>query len=561
MKSIRRLSLALSILLLSNTVKGQVNDTVIPALQRHILILASDSLEGRETGTPAEAKAAEYIISQFKSIGVTPMGEQGYLQPFKFTASSRVSEKSYLQVNSWRYFLKDGARPHPLSANRAIIGDAVDVGYGIVSVEQNYDDYSALNIEKLKGKVFVMNIGTPDNAGPHSKYAKNADLKDRLKLAQSKGAIGVIFITQDTTDAPRMYFTERITPVDIPVYYAGMKASLQLMTSKRKNIFINMNAEWSREERTGNNVIGWIDNRADNTVIIGAHYDHLGMGADESLYRGNPLVHNGADDNASGTAAMIELARYLKGSNLKNNNYMFIGFSGEEKGLLGSGNWVRNPTQPLESINYMLNMDMVGRLKRDSAVLIVNGAGTSDAWKITFQYIKVDNLKITTTESGVGPSDHTSFYLKNIPVLHFFSGTHRDYHKPSDDERLINYKGTVQIMDFMMQLMARLDDKGKLTFVKTKDDTNENAPRFKVTLGVIPDYSFEGKGMRIDGVSDGKPAAAAGLKSGDVVIQIGEMPVDDMTSYMKALGAFEKGQKAPVKFLRAGKEETLEVTF
>jgi aminopeptidase-like protein len=322
-----------------------------------------------------------------------------------------------------------------------------------------------------------------------------------------------------------------------------------------------MNAEWTREERTGNNVIGWIDNRADNTVIIGAHYDHLGMGADESLYRGNPLVHNGADDNASGTAAMIELARYLKNSNLKNNNYMFIAFSGEEKGLLGSGNWVRNPTQPLESINYMLNMDMVGRLKRDSSVLIVNGAGTSDAWKITFPYIKVDNLKITTTESGVGPSDHTSFYLKNIPVLHFFSGTHRDYHKPSDDERLINYKGTVQIMDFMMQLMTRLDDKGKLTFVKTKDDTNENAPRFKVTLGVIPDYSFEGRGMRIDGVSEGKPAAVAGLKSGDIVIQIGDMPVDDMTSYMKALGAFEKGQKASVKVIRAGQETESEVTF
>jgi aminopeptidase-like protein len=334
-----------------------------------------------------------------------------------------------------------------------------------------------------------------------------------------------------------------------------------LMTTKRRNIFVTMNAEWIREEKTGNNVIAFLDNRQENTVIIGAHYDHLGMGDESSLHRGNPLVHNGADDNASGIAAMIELARYLKNSNLKNNNYMFIGFSGEEKGLLGSGYWTRNPTQPLESINYMLNMDMVGRLKRDSTVLIVNGAGTSDAWKITFQYIKTDSMRIHTTESGVGPSDHTSFYLKNIPVLHFFSGTHRDYHKPSDDERLINYEGIVKIMDFMMQLMTRLDDKGKINFVKTKDETNENAPRFKVTLGVIPDYSFEGKGMRIDGVSEGKPAAKAGLQAGDIVLGIGDMQVDDMMTYMKALGAFEKGQKTKVKYLRAGKEAEAEVTF
>jgi aminopeptidase YwaD len=561
MKSIRSLILCIFSLSFSVSAIAQVTPNVIPALQQHISLLASDSLEGREAGTPAEMKAADYIISQYKAIGLTSMGDKGYLQPFTFTASSKVSDSSYVQINNLRYFVKDGARPHPLSANRTIIGDAIKVGYGIVSKEQDYDDYKNLTSKDLQGKVFVMNAGTPDNAGPHSKYANSADMRERLNLAKAKGAVGVVLITQDTTDAPPVQFNERITPVDIPVYYAGIKGSLQLMTTKRRTIFISMRSQWNRNENTGHNVIGWIDNRAENTIVIGAHYDHLGMGEDGSLYRGNPLVHNGADDNASGVAAMIELARLLKNSSLKNNNYMFIAFSGEEKGLLGSNAFVRNPTQPLESINYMLNMDMVGRLKRDSTVLIINGAGTSDAWKITFNYIAVPGMKIHTTESGVGPSDHTSFYLKDIPVLHFFSGTHRDYHKPSDDERLINYDGVVQIMDYMYQLMSKLDDKGKLQFVKTKDDTNENAPRFKVTLGVIPDYSFEGRGMRIDGVSDGKPAFNAGMKSGDVVIKIGDLKVEDMGTYMKALGAFEKGQKAKVIILRGGQEQEVEVTF
>lgn len=542
--------------------KSQITGAVMPELQKHISILASDSLEGRGTGMAGEQKAYEYIISQFKEIGLTPMGENGYLQPFKFTARSVANDSSYLQINNLRYYIKDGARPHPLSPNKAVIGDGIDVGYGINSPSNNWNDYDSLTLKQLNGKVFIMNIGVPDNAGPHSKFSKDGDLRKRINLARTKGAIGVILVSHDTSDAPKLEFSERVTPVEIPVMYAGLLASDHALTSKRRKIYVSMYANWKREELTGHNVIGWIDNRAENTVIIGAHYDHLGFGEESSLYRGdNPQIHNGADDNASGTAAMIELARIIRSSGLKQNNYMFMAYSGEEKGLLGSGYWVRNPTQPLESINYMLNMDMVGRLKRDSSTLIINGAGTSDAWKITFNYIKVPNLHITTTESGVGPSDHTSFYLKNIPVLHFFSGTHRDYHKPSDDERLINYDGMLQVMDFMMQLMTRLDDKGKLSFRKTKDDTNDNAPRFKVTLGVVPDYAFEGRGMRIDGVTDGKPAANAGMLAGDIVIQIGDIKVEDMSTYMKALSAFEKGQKAPVKYVRGGKEELTEVTF
>jgi C-terminal processing protease CtpA/Prc len=176
-------------------------------------------------------------------------------------------------------------------------------------------------------------------------------------------------------------------------------------------------------------------------------------------------------------------------------------------------------------------------------------------------YVHVDSLKTKTTESGVGPSDHTSFYLKNIPVLHFFSGTHSDYHKPSDDENLINYPGEMSIMNYMVQVISRLDDKGKLTFIKTKDDSNEDAPRFKVTLGVVPDYAFDGVGMRIDGVTEGRPAAKAGLKSGDIVVQIGENKVLDMMSYMKALGKFSKGDKAEVTVKRGKEDMKVQVEF
>ena len=299
--------------------------------------------------------------------------------------------------------------------------------------------------------------------------------------------------------------------------------------------FIEMAAELIKEEATGHNVIGFINNNAKNTVVIGAHYDHLGFGDDESsLYRGAPAIHNGADDNASGTAALIELAGILKKSTDKSNNYLFIAFSGEEKGLLGSNYYTKHPTLPLEKMNYMINMDMLGRLKHDSSTVIINGVGTSPAWKITMDYIKIDSLKTKTTESGVGPSDQTSFYLKDIPAIHFFSGTHSDYHKPSDDEPLINYVGEARIIDYILQLIHRLDDKGKLEFTKTKDDSNENTPRFKVTLGVIPDYAYEGEGMRIDGITEGRPASKAGLLQGDVVIQLGDYVVTDMTAYMKA---------------------------
>ena len=310
---------------------------------------------------------------------------------------------------------------------------------------------------------------------------------------------------------------------------------------------------------TGTNVIAYIDNEATSTVVIGAHYDHLGLGGEGSLYREGQAIHNGADDNASGVAILLRLAETLQQKEFGNQNYLFIAFSGEELGLLGSNYFVKNPTIDLSSVSYMINMDMVGRLNEERT-LAVHGVGTSPTFKQTLFANNEYDLNIAEHESGVGPSDHTSFYLMDIPVLHFFTGQHEDYHKPSDDADKLNYEGMEAIYSYIRSIVHDLQDEDKLAFRKTKNESEE-VPRFKVALGVVPDYLFTGEGMRIDGVSEDKPAQLAGLKKGDVVVQLGEHPVTDMMSYMKALSKFEKGQETTVQVQRASDTLTVSITF
>ena len=309
---------------------------------------------------------------------------------------------------------------------------------------------------------------------------------------------------------------------------------------------------------TGKNIIGYINNQAKNTIIIGAHYDHLGYGKENSLHRGKKnLIHNGADDNASGVAMMIDLASKLRVTN-KNNNYLFIAFSGEEIGLLGSNYYTKNAIIEMSNINYMINMDMVGRLNKDTA-LAIYGLGTSPIFK---QTINANNtkFKIIQKESGVGPSDHTSFYLNDIPVLHFFTGQHEDYHKPSDDYDKINFEGMNIISNYIFDIISDLNDNEKLSFTKTINES-EGVPKFKVSLGVVPDYLFDGEGMRIDGVTENRPAQIAGLLKGDIVIKIGEYDVKNMMGYMKALSKFEKGNTTTVSINRKGDKIIKKITF
>ncbi len=309
---------------------------------------------------------------------------------------------------------------------------------------------------------------------------------------------------------------------------------------------------------TGRNVVGFIDNNSENTIVIGAHFDHLGMGGQGSLHRGDSAIHNGADDNASGTAALVALARILKHEEHK-SNFLFIAFSGEENGLWGSNYFVKNPTIDLSKVNYMINMDMVGRMNEEKT-LAINGVGTSPSFVPALDLANADSLKLVTSESGVGPSDHTSFYLQDLPVLHFFTGQHVDYHRPSDDSDLINYDGLLLVVKYIDRLVSQLDTEPKLAFTKTKD-SNGDSPRFTVSLGVLPDYLYDGKGMRIDGVSEDKPAQAAGLMKGDVVVQMGDSTIVDMMSYMRALSSFQKGDEVLLGYERNGEKKEVKVVL
>jgi hypothetical protein len=322
------------------------------------------------------------------------------------------------------------------------------------------------------------------------------------------------------------------------------------------------------KEQTGRNVIGFWDRGFDKTIVIGAHYDHLGWGDENSLWSGEKGIHRGADDNASGVASMLWIASFIKqqpDNILGDANFLFIAFSGEEKGLYGSNYFCKNPTIAKEQISAMFNMDMVGRLKPERT-LAINGVGTSPFWtkaiKSQNKKLKNNKFELVLSTSGIGPSDQTSFYNIGIPAIHFFTGQHGEYHKPTDIVDLINTNGLKDISNFISQLVIQCSQQNKLTFTTTKDETKDNAAsNFKVTLGVMPDYLYSGDGLKLDGTKEGRPGAKAGLKSGDIIIQMGKFEIKDIYAYMNALGNFNPGDKTEVVFIRDGKKQKASVTF
>jgi hypothetical protein len=313
------------------------------------------------------------------------------------------------------------------------------------------------------------------------------------------------------------------------------------------------------------NILGYIDNNKPYTIIIGAHYDHLGKGDQGSSLLPNSVgqIHNGADDNASGVAGMLELARYYAtNKTVENYNFLFVAFSGEELGLLGSKYMTENSGIDAKNINVMINMDMIGRYREDKG-LTIGGIGSSTAlekWGPELGMCMELNFHLDST--GTGPSDHSSFYLKDIPVLFLFTGAHEDYHKPSDDAHLINYNGMKLITNYVTQLISHLDELPKIDFKKTANPhANATASSFKVTMGVMPDYSFSGNGLKVDGVTGGRPAEKAGILPGDILLKVGDKPINDVYAYMEVLNTSEKGQTVPVIVNRKGEEVKLSLTF
>jgi aminopeptidase YwaD len=489
--------------------------TTAEALRHHVYYLADDSLEGRQSGSKGEQMAFNYIIAQLQKNGITPLDTNDYLQPFPFSPGKELGKKNSLTINGFQYRIREEYYPLSYSSNDSVTAKARYVYYGIQSKKVKRDDFAAAGFQK--GEIAIINIGLPELNSKNAKVYNHEfySLESRITLAEKNGAAAVIFVKKSTDDTDADEWLDgRITPAKIPVIYLRLHVWENLL--KEKNLTATVVTEIFKPKKTAHNVVGYIDNNAASTVVIGAHYDHLGY--DEyhnSLHKGAPEIHNGADDNASGIAITLELARYLKGASLTNNNYLFIAFSGEELGLLGSKHFVNNPIADLKKVNYMLNFDMVGRLD-EKKLLTINGVGTSPQFSV-LKNISVDNLMLQTTEGGIGPSDHTSFYLKDIPVLHFFTGIHSDYHKPGDDAAKINFDGMESVMKFSLALIDSLNKAPQIAFTKTKDNVHSSGStsqsRFKVTLGIVPAYAYEGKGLKVDGVSEGKPAQKAGLRN------------------------------------------------
>jgi hypothetical protein len=528
-------------------------------IKKDVYVLADDAMQGREAGTPSELQAALYISTRFMQNKLKPMGSQNYFKPFEFRAETKAGENNVLTLNTKTLKLNSDFYPLSYSSSDEVKGRLIKAGFGIIAPELNYDDYKNIQ-EQVKGNIAVIEISSPDGIHPHSKYIAYHDLGKRIETAKKMGAIAVIFINSDKkTDDPEEKLSNKITSYDIPVIFAKGMAYKIIMDAAE--VQASIKTEIIREERVGWNVIGFLDNKAKNTIVIGAHYDHIGWGEENSAYKGEKAIHNGADDNASGVAVMIEIANRLrKNKKAKNNNYLFIAFSGEEKGLYGSSSFVKDPSIDLNSVNYMINLDMVGRLNPTEKLLYINAVGTSPLWKDMLNNVQT-SIKIKTSDPGIGPSDHTSFYLQNIPVLHFFTGLHSDYHKPSDDADKLNYEGAAEISDYIIKLIETADSKGKLPFSKTKEEESSRPSRMKVTLGIMPDYMHTDKGLRLEGVTEGKAAEKAGLQKGDIILKIGDNEVNDMGSYMKAMSGFNKGDKTNITILRGNEIIIKEVEF
>jgi hypothetical protein len=564
-----RLSLLALLLPAALSAQTMTDGEALDQMRYDVQYLASDRLEGREAGTPGEKLAVDYVVAKYGNVGLMPYGDSAtYLQAFTFHAEPVLGAANTLQIGRRTFKVGEGFYPLAFSSNDALRTKVVKASYGIDAPDLDRRDYNGVDV---KGAAAAIAIGSPDGIHPHSKFLAYHDLRLRAEKAVEKGAVAVVFYNNDPdVEVPSKSFNAKVQGCGVPVVFVNGDVE-DLMVDGNPCV---ITTTIDRPQRTAHNVVGMIDNGAKNVVVIGAHLDHLGYGDEGSLHRGEPAIHNGADDNASGVAVMLQLARDLaEMDEARGNDYLFIAFSGEEKGLYGSNYWTKHPTVPVEELNYMINLDMVGRL--DSARrLAISGTGTSPVWDSVLAELRkpvriggrngrlvTDTFAIKTSAGGVGPSDHTSFYLQGVPAIHFFTGTHSDYHKPSDDVEKINFDGMLRIERFLSSLIVKLNARGKLPFTKTEEANKEDAPRFKVTLGVVPDYMFDGKGMRIDGVTDGKPAANAGLVKGDVVVRIGPAEITDMMSYMKALALFNKGDTAKVKVMREGKEVEKDVTF
>lgn len=530
------------LLLLAAGTHAQSDKKVLKGIKATVAYLADDKLEGRRTGTEGEKLASAYIIKQFSSNGLSSFESiPGYLQPFE---------------------VKDGRKPE--NARFILNGTTLTLNEDYFPLAFGGDAAKLMVKDRNDPQVLFYNV---DEVISNNKDNPHFDLKENIvttaKDAVKKGLKAMFILNSNATNDPLTYDkNDRSERLSIPVIYVKSNALNKTKAASPDLFAAELDYSITEKSRTGHNVIGWINNQASQTVILGAHYDHLGYGEDHnSLYAGStPMIHNGADDNASGTAALIQLSKILKNKASKKFNYVFVAFSGEELGLYGSKYFTEHSPVNLKEVNYMINMDMVGRLNDSTHGITIGGYGTSPVWGEIIQS-NDPYFKIKVDSAGSGPSDHTSFYRKDIPVLFFFTGTHSDYHKPSDDADKINYEGALKVVRYIEAVIEKTSNRDKLAFTKTREAVSTAKSSFKVTMGIMPDYTFSGTGVLVDGVSDNRPAQKAGIKAGDIILQLGEHKVTDVQSYMQALNKFSKGEATRVKLIRGKEDLELPLVF
>lgn len=542
------------------------------SLYKHIEALAHDSLEGRLVGTKGEWTAALYISRVFSTAGLDPAGrDDGWFQPFTFTADIAPTGKNELSINGTPLDIGTHYLPLPWSGNGSFdFSTVIDARYGIQVRMHGFqrDDYADLDVD---GKAVLIRRTAPPSENPNVDIAQMSGLIDRINTAIEQKAAAIVLITPpDAADTLFMPDPAAVTARNIPIIYVKREGLTHIGLDLESPVISSIEGAVTMQQvvDTGYNVIGHLDAPSDTTIIVGAHYDHIGYGDRGSLYRGDQrLVHNGADDNASGVAALLELARHFASRRDELHYDMtFIAFSGEEAGLLGSNHYVDERRPGPNSVKLMANMDMIGRLRPHKKGLIVYGAGTAVEFEDYFeQQIARDdlNLKVTVEKSGIGASDHTSFYSREIPVLHLFTGPHEDYNKPSDDPETINIEGEKQVTDFLAEFLWHFHDHdGGLIFQKVSaPPMSSRRSQFSVTLGIMPDYAADVEGVQVEMAIPDRPGSNAGMRDGDIIVRMGKHAIRDIYDYMSALGKLRKGDSVVVAVSREGELVELPVVF
>lgn len=558
-------------------------DLSIENLKHHIEFLASDEMKGRLAGSPEGKKAAEYIEAEFKKYGLTaPPKISSYFQEFEFSAGVKAGKTNNLSVdlpsgNKQYEFEKDFV-PAGYSDDAAIKNLPVFfAGYGPSATSLASEGFANMDV---KGKAVIVLPEDPEAKNSKIEVPQYYAVRYKAMVARDAGASALIVTTEsDEDDLPKLRVDRNPGTSGLPILYVRKSIVGEWLQSANKNfpdpnnphiepafdlpqIKVSLQVELIREKAESENVLGFIpaSSPTNQTLIIGAHYDHLGMGIEGSLAPNSNAVHNGADDNASGVAAVLELARTLS-ANRKNftKNILLIAFGGEELGVLGSSEFVKNPIVPIKDVIAMLNLDMVGRLRESR--LIIGGTGTSPLWKGLLVDADPENLKLIFNESGSGPSDHMRFYSKDIPVLFFFTGAHAQYHKPDDDPNTINYDGLKTISDYVYRVVEEIqhhEEAPKFTRVQSSREEMASRGGLRAYLGTIPDYAEEVKGVKLTGVREGSPAEKAGIKADDVIVEFAGKKIENIYDYTFALQNSKPGQTVSIGLMRNGQRIMVE---